>query len=65
MKKYYIIGYILLLLAAIGYFVIGIIVLATKDDGRFLGINTGIIDILAGITMLVILLLAYNLTKEK
>jgi hypothetical protein len=65
MKKPYMLVYILMLLAAIGYFVLGIVALVAKATGGVLGINIGAVEIFAGVMMLVILLITYNLLKKE
>jgi hypothetical protein len=65
MKKPYIFVYLLLLLGAIGAFVLGIVALAAKANGGVLGINIGIIDIFGGVFALVALLIIYNVLKKE
>ncbi len=65
MKNPYILVYFMYLFGAIGAFVLGIVALMAKANGGVLGINIGIIDILAGVIALVLLLITFNVLKKE
>lgn len=64
MRKSYMFVYIVMLLVALAYFVLGIVELAAKANVSILGINIGTIYILAGFMVLVFIFIIYTALKK-